>query len=132
MAVAPKTIYPSGAGTHWVMPISLLPFDPNMSAVSGAGAAVSITLAADANVPNIIGRIFYSYTAAPTGGQLTIQDVSGTTVFQMAIVAGGPGVFDFEFMPPCNAVANSQLIVTLAGGGGSIVGSLYVQAYKQQ
>lgn len=97
-----------------------------------ADTAAVVTIDADADRPNIITQIFYSYKGTPTGGTLKVEDVSGTTVWgPHHIVAGGPGQVDF-FPPLANAAKNTAMIVTLAAGGGAVEGVLTVNAYKRK
>ena len=87
-----------------------------------ADTAVVITYAA---VPqcHVITGVAWSYDAAPAGGHLTITD-GGVTIFQVAISAAGPGFFMFP--KPKMGTANSAMVLTLADGGGQIVGCLNV------
>ncbi len=106
----------------------------DIAAVAGAAAdihapaannAAVVTYAAVAGVRHAISGIAWSYSAAPTNGGLTIQDVSGTTVFTIDITAAGPGVIIFPRAKKSAAV-NTALIVTLAAGGGGISGKVSV------
>lgn len=67
----------------------------------------------------VVAKVMWSYSAAPTGGRLTITD-GGTTIFDVDIIAGGPGTI--SLMIPTNV--NSEVIVTLAAGGVGITGKL--------
>jgi hypothetical protein len=85
-----------------------------------------ITLAAPgAGKVNVISGVAWSYSGNPTGGRLKIEDVSGTIVFDIDIITGGPGFI--PFVPPKkNAAANTALIITLFAGGGTIQGKVNV------
>jgi hypothetical protein len=100
--------------------------DSTNDAVSGAaGASAAITYAAGgAGVQHCIGGVAWSYSAAPTGGGLKIEDGSGNIVFQIDITAAGPGFIPFT--PPRKGAANTALIVTLFAPGGAVVGKLSV------
>lgn len=85
-------------------------------------AAVVTLTAAGAGVSNVIRGIAWGYSEAPTGGSLKIEDGAGTTVFSVPITAAGPG-----FIPVFGkGSANTALVVTLAAGGGTCVGSVNV------
>lgn len=90
-----------------------------------SNTAAVVTKAAVPGYAHVVGSVAWSYDAAPTGGNLKIEDVSGTTVFSIDITAAGPGVFNF-FPPLKMAAANTALIVTLAAGGSGVTGKLSV------
>lgn len=93
-------------------------------------AAVVTKTAAGAGLFNACAGVYWSYSGNPTGGKLTLEDVSGTTVLEVDITAGGPGFLPFS--PPIrNAAANTALIVTLAAGGSGITGKLAVNAWVE-
>jgi hypothetical protein len=96
---------------------------PKADAPNAATAAV-ITLAAAAGVRHVVDQVFGSYSAAPTGGSLTIAlTVAGATVSLVAaITAGGP--FDFTFPVPLQGDENTAITITLASGAGAVVGRL--------
>jgi hypothetical protein len=99
------------------------------TATAAANTAVAITLAAGgAGVSHIIGGIIWSYSAAPTGGTLTITD-GGTTVFQLDITSSG--VKDLFFRRPLKFSANSQVVITLSAAGASVVGKLNVHKWTE-
>lgn len=95
--------------------------------VPAANTAAVVTLAADTSRRNGIASIHYSYSAAPTGGRLTITD-GGTTVFNIDIIAGGENSLYFD--PPLAGLHNSAVVVTLAAGGGVVVGKLNIRPGK--
>jgi hypothetical protein len=94
-------------------------------AASATHAAVVITYAAGAaGVFNCIGGVAWSYSAAPTGGNLKIEDGSGNTIFSIDITAAGAGFIPFT--PPKKGSAATALIITLADGGAGIGGKLSI------
>lgn len=95
----------------------------NTHAPASNTAAVVTKAAAGAGVSNVIDGIAWSYDAAPTNGGLTITD-GGSTVFQVAVTAAGPGFFLFP--RPLKSAANSALVVTLAAGGSGVTGKVNV------
>lgn len=63
-----------------------------------------------------------SYSAAPTGGRLTITD-NAVTVFDLDITTAGP----FTIPLPDgiqNLAVNTALVFTLAAGGAAVVGKI--------
>lgn len=97
-----------------------------------ANTAAVVTKAAVAAKYHVIRKIFCGYSATPTGGLLTIQDVSGTTVFTVPIPAAGLNTIDFGEKGIRTAAVNTALIVTLAAGAGAVVGYLNVIGYSTQ
>lgn len=77
------------------------------------------TIAAMVGIRHILMKIVWSYSAAPTGGRLTVTD-GGSTVFDIDITSGGPG--SLSLMIPM--VPNSAMVVSLAAGGVGITGKL--------
>ena len=81
-----------------------LPWDPNQTASGTAGAACSITFTpADADKYVEIWGIEGSYSAAPTGGRISITD-GGTLVYDLDITASGP--FTIQYLQPRAARGN--------------------------
>lgn len=92
-------------------------------------AAVVTYAAAGAGVVHVISSgIAWSYAGgAPTGGNLKIEDGSGTVIFTMDITSEGAG-----FIPIAVAKrgsANTALIVTLAAGGSGVTGKVSVLSH---
>jgi hypothetical protein len=80
-------------------------------------------LAATTGVRYVIHNIQWSYSAAPTGGKLTVQVGAGpTTVLDLDITAAGPGGYNLVIP----GGMSEQIIVGLAAGG-STVGKLNIQ-----
>jgi hypothetical protein len=106
-----------------------LPLPTNGSADNNTPATNTnavITLAAPgAGKVNVLSGVAWSYSAAPTGGRLKLEDVSGTIVFDIDITSAGPGFI--PFVPPKkNAAANTAFIITLYAGGAGIQGKVNV------
>ncbi len=72
-----------------------------------------------------IERIDWSYSAAPTGGKVTVADSTGV-IFSLAITAAGPDAIDFGKYPLV-AAEGSALVVFLDAGGSGISGKLNVK-----
>jgi hypothetical protein len=81
-----------------------------------------ITLAAAAGTRHVVDQVFGSYSAAPTGGKLTIAvTVAGTAVsLAFEITAAGP--FDIVLAQPLQGDENTAITITLASGAGAVVG----------
>jgi hypothetical protein len=85
--------------------------------------------AAGAGVSNVLAMAAWSYDDDPTGGSLTIEDGSGTTVFKVDITSKGPGFIPFT--PPLKGTANTALIATLAAGGAGISGIVSLHTWTE-
>ncbi len=88
------------------------------TATSGAGGAAQITYAALTDRSHVITGLAWSYTDTPTG-TLKIEDGSGNVTFSVSITTSGPGFFIFP--EPKKGTTNTDMIITLAASGGSIV-----------
>jgi hypothetical protein len=102
----------------------------DVSAPASNTAAVITYAAAGAGVSHVISGIAWSYSAAPTGGNLTIEDGSGTTVFTMDITSSGAGFIPMVL--PKRGTANTAMIVTLAAGGSAVTGRVNVLTHYTQ
>lgn len=104
----------------------ILPLTKQTDLPAAATAAVVTIAAPGAGFRTVIRHIEWSYSAAPTGGRLTITS-GATTINDFDIIAGGPGALVVDI--PAN-LANEAMVVTLASGGGVVVGKLNVSSYK--
>jgi hypothetical protein len=96
--------------------------------VSGAGAAVSVTLDADTNGGISLAQIFASYSAAPAAGAFVlVEDGAGGTVLFKQYMPTTAGNFTFD--PPISGTKNTAMVITLSAPGGAIVGLLDVNAF---
>ena len=88
--------------------------------------AAVVTYAAVAGKKHVISGIAWSYAGAdPVGGNLKVEDVSGTTVFTMDITSEGAGFMVFP-QPKASAAVNTAMIITLAAGGASVSGKVSI------
>lgn len=94
------------------------------STTAAANTAVAKTLAAVTGLRHILHGIQWSYSAAPTGGKLTVEDAVGTTIFEIDITAGGPNNIDITL----HGSINTAMVITLAAGGAGITGKLNIQS----
>lgn len=97
---------------------------------TASNAAAVVTVAAAATKCHAISGLAWSYSGSPTGGTVKIEDGSGTTVFSLDITAAGPG--SVLFGKPMRGTVNTALIVTLAAGGGGVVGKVNLLGYEQE
>lgn len=81
-----------------------------------------VTFAAVSDVRHELDSVDWSYSAAPTGGNLKVESPSGTTIFQLAVTAAGPG--SKSWPQSLKGASGQAMIVTLASGAGAVVGSL--------
>lgn len=101
----------------------------NLHAPTAATAATLTKAAGGAGTYHTIRGVDVSYDSTPTGGAFTIEDVSGTTVYSVAIPAAG--LYQIRWPRAIkSAAANTAMIFTLASGGGSVVGRLNLVGYQ--
>jgi hypothetical protein len=94
------------------------------ASVSSANATATVTYpAAGAGKAHVISGVAWSYSAAPTGGGVTLADGTNT-VFTLDVTASGPGYIDF--VPPKQGTPNVAMVATILPGSGSVVGKLNV------
>lgn len=95
---------------------------PDHFRVSPPDTAIEITLVASRKRGRMAGTIVWSYSAAPTGGRLTMS--GGGFGLDIDIIAGGPD--HIPFCVPIHAVDDTDVILTLYAGGPAIVGKLNI------
>ena len=76
----------------------------------------------------MIGGIVLSYSAAPTGGRVTVLD-GATTIFDLDITASGPTLLFLRY--PKRGSANTSMTITLAAGSGAVVGKLNLNKWTE-
>lgn len=86
-----------------------------------ANTAATITKAAVSDRRHAVHGILFSYSAAPTGGRLTVTD-GGTTVLDIDITAAGAQVIPLDHQAAFEV--NSAVVFTLAAGGIGVTGKL--------
>jgi hypothetical protein len=96
---------------------------PVTAATAAANTAVVVTLAAVAGYRHHVPQVIWSYSAAPTGGRLSVSGLDDTQTLDFDITAGGPGAILF---PPLVGKVNTAVVITLAAGSGAVVGKLNV------
>lgn len=91
--------------------------------------AAVVTYAGSAGVKHVITGVWWSYSGGiPTGGNLMVEDVSGTTVFVTDITEEGAGFCIFP-KPKKAALVNTAMIITLAAGGAGVTGKVSVLSH---
>lgn len=93
---------------------------------SATNDVASVTIAALENVPVEISSILTSYSAAPTGGKVTIESPAGTTICEYDVTAAGPAPVSFAGTPLPGADGEAVVVKLAAAGGVGIVGKLTV------
>ena len=94
-----------------------------------AATAAVVTYAAQASLKHCISGVAWSYYGGiPASGNLIVEDVSGTTVFNVDIHEEGPGVYYFH-KPKKSAAANTAMIITLASGGAGVTGKVSILSH---
>lgn len=85
--------------------------------------AAVITYNAQATKKHYLHCIYCSYDAAPTGGYIQVEDVSGIVVFKQKLAGTQLNQILFD-KPIVSAAVNTALIVTLTAAGAAVTGSL--------
>lgn len=85
-------------------------------------ASVSVNFAAVTDFRRIIHGLQWSYSAAPTGGKITVLD-GANTIFETDVTASGPGQTDAVLV----GSVGSSTTITLASGAGSVLGKVNYQ-----
>jgi len=105
--------------------INLGAFVPN-NATADANTAVVITIAAIAGIRHILRHVQLSYSSNPSGGNILVEDGSGNTILDLAVINGGTG----GFTTTLPGTVNTAMIITLAAGGGATIGTLNTQSIE--
>jgi len=84
--------------------------------------AVTITVAAVPERIHVLHKVVWSYNNTAVGG-LYVQNGAGNNVFEVDIIAGGPGGIDLNM----DMSQNTAMIVTLKAGGTSVTGRLNIE-----
>lgn len=90
-----------------------------------ANTPAVITVAGVANCKLWPPMIYFSYSAAPTGGNLKIES-GGVTIFSVDIISGGPGPLPIDRSIIDAQTTGANLVITLAAGGAGISGKINV------
>lgn len=91
-------------------------------ATAAANTAVTQTFAAVVGKSHRLTSLAVSYSAAPTGGRVTVSD-GGTVVFEVDVTAAGPVSVPLPG-GGLQGTANTAMTVTLAAGGAAVIGKV--------
>lgn len=89
--------------------------DIKHGSASATNAAASITIPGQSTLTKVV----FSYSADPTGGALHIAGASGPHG-SWSVAKAGPGPLNLT-------ISDRDIVVTLAGGGSGVIGSLYAE-----
>jgi hypothetical protein len=103
--------------------IDLIPSTAQRHAPAANTAAV-VTLPATTGKAHTLTLVSYNYSGAPTGGSLAISD-GGTTVYEQAVTATGPGEVSLPLAGIAGTTGNA-VTITLAAGGASVTRRLNI------
>ena len=98
----------------------------NVTAPAANTAAVK-SIAAVPGKRHVLAFLGWSYSAAPTGGSIKVEDGAGTTVFDLAIAVAGHDMLPMAI----RGSINTAMVITLAAGGGVVVGRLNTASYTE-
>lgn len=87
-----------------------------------SNTAAVVTYAAVTGKSHNLEGVAWSYSAAPTGGNLKIEDSAGNTVFTIDITSAGAGFFPFRK----RGTEGRVMTITLAAGGAGVTGKVSV------
>lgn len=102
----------------------IIPFNANNVSAPSAATAAVVTYAATGQGRHTIQGLAWSYSATPSGGNITIADSNFGTVLNLDIPTAGVGTLFFP--NPLSGDNGASLTITLASGGGTVVGKLTV------
>jgi len=114
-------------GTAGSVPVNAVPSTP-VSATAAVNTAVTITITGTAAQSIRLTSLSCSYTAAPTGGVLTVT-VNAVTILQLDIPTQGPFVIE---LPPggLECAAGFNCVINLTAAGAAVNGRLNVSSYN--
>lgn len=107
--------------------------NPASAQAPAAATPAVATLTAGAGRAWDLFRVGWSYSAAPTGGKLTIAwtDSGGNARSEVYhIIAGGPG--ELTWPVPLTMPSTVAPTITLASGGGAVLGTVYYMAINRK
>lgn len=84
-----------------------------------------ITVAAVADKRHTLHKLVWSYSAAPTGGGITVS--GGAVTLDIDVTAAGPGSLSINYL----CAVNTAMVVTIKAGSGTVVGKLYIERITQ-
>jgi len=94
------------------------------TAVGGSNAQVPMTFAGLPGRYRQVTALHWSLSADPAAGVLLTIASTGVNTYTVYVTRGGPGTLDFQ--EPFTGGLGADVVVTLGGGGGTIIGTLNV------
>jgi len=125
----PQVVYADGASpgvTVRQAPLYPTTADVHTPGISNTAAIVTYTAPSLAYRRNCIAGVTFSYDSAPTGGELSILDDTGT-IWHAYVTSGGPGPIAFQ--PGICGAQGDVLTVTLGAAGSGVTGTLSVHGH---
>lgn len=93
----------------------------NKVVTSAGGAAGVITVLAVQDKRHTLHKLVWSYNTTPTGGRITVT--GGLNALDLDVSNAGPGSLSINYV----CTVNTNMVVTIASGGGAVVGKLYIE-----
>jgi hypothetical protein len=93
------------------------------TATAAGNTDVVLTVPAAEGEIHILDALWFSYSATPTAGRLTIS-IGGVTVLDQHVTGAGLGPLPLYRM---NSGENQAVVITLYAGGSSVIGKLSLQ-----
>jgi hypothetical protein len=124
--VLPAAPLSTVGNTNQSVPVNPVPSTP-VSNTAAVNTAVVITINGVAGQAIRLTHLSFSYSAAPTGGNVTVV-VNAVTIFQLDIAS----VTDFAADLPAGGLecaAGQSCVITLAAAGAAVVGKLNAASY---
>jgi hypothetical protein len=103
---------------------------PVSSADLHAPAANTPAVVTYAGLPgrrHFLSGFTWSYSSAPVGGNVQIEDGTGSVVFSLDITTAGAGFIPFA--PPKGGTPGAAMVITLAAGGAGVQGKLSITGH---
>lgn len=77
-----------------------------------------------------VAGVSWSYSGAPTGGHIQVEDGSGNVVWGQSVTASGPGSALFPPPDQKRGSPNTEMIIRLSAGGASVSGEVSVLGHR--
>lgn len=107
-----------------------VPMDSADTVISSAGAAATLTVAADAARPLILSQVHYGYSSAPAAGSTLVVKDGTTVIMTLPVTAAGP--FTLDLRPARSNTAGNTLVIVLSAGGGAILAYINANVRKHK
>ena len=117
MATAPPTVNPDGDSVRRRMRWPVAASSGLAVQAATTGNSAQIALQGQATQCVYISQVEWSYSAAPTGGNLNITGATAGKVKDLDITAAGVGSFQFD--PPLAFSPGEAVTITIASGNAA-------------